>query len=60
VGDEVAKGQLLARIRDAYSGEVKQEITSPADGIAFFIHSDPLVYANTAVIKLVVGASRGA
>jgi hypothetical protein len=60
VGDEVVKGQLLARIRDAYSGELKQEITSPADGIAFFIHSDPLVYANTAVIKLVVGAGRGA
>jgi predicted deacylase len=58
-GDEVVKGQLLARIRDAYSGELKQEITSPADGIVFFSHSDPLVYASTAVIKLVVGDFRG-
>jgi hypothetical protein len=53
-GDEVCKGELLAEIRNAYNGEVKQQIISPTDGIVFFIHSDPLVYANTAVIKLVV------
>jgi hypothetical protein len=53
-GDEVCKGQLLAEIRNAYNGELKQAITSPTDGIIFFVHSDPLVYANTAVIKLVV------
>jgi hypothetical protein len=53
-GDEVCKGQLLAEIRNAHDGELKQTIVSPADGIVLFIHSDPLVYANTAVIKLVV------
>jgi hypothetical protein len=53
-GDEVCKGQLLAEIRNAHDGELKQTIVSPADGIVLFIHSDPLVYAHTAVIKLVV------
>jgi hypothetical protein len=53
-GDEVCKGELLAEIRNAYDGELKQQIISPTNGIVFFIHSDPLVYANTAVIKLVV------
>jgi hypothetical protein len=53
-GDEVCKGQILAEIRNAYNGELKQTIVSPAEGVVFFIHSDPLVYANTAIIKLVV------
>jgi hypothetical protein len=53
-GDEVCKGQLLAEIRNAYNGELRQTIVSPAEGVVFFIHSDPLVYANTAIIKLVV------
>jgi predicted deacylase len=53
-GDEVYKGQVLAEIRNAYDGVLRQTITSPADGVVFFIHSDPMVYASTAVIKLVV------
>jgi hypothetical protein len=53
-GEEVSKGQLLAEIRNPYNGELKQTIESPTDGIVFFIHSDPLVYASTAVVKLVV------
>lgn len=53
VGEEVDKGQVLARIIDPYEGEVKETLTSPVDGIVFFAHNDPLTYANTAVIKLV-------
>ncbi|MCC8167966.1 MAG: M14 family metallopeptidase [Clostridiales bacterium] len=54
VGAEVEAGQELARIIDPYEGEVIQRITSPVDGIVFFMHGDPLTYANTLVFKLVV------
>ena len=54
VGDEVEKGQILARIMDPYEGEVVESIVSPVDGIVFFAHDDPLTYANTAVYKLIV------
>lgn len=54
VGDEVIKGQILAQVIDPYEGEVLESLESPADGIVFFAHNDPLTYANTAVYKLVV------
>lgn len=54
VGDEVAKGQKLASIIDAYEGDAIDELTAPVDGIVFFMHSEPLTYSNTAVFKLVV------
>jgi hypothetical protein len=53
-GDEVYQGQLIAEIRNPYDGELKQNIVSPCDGVVFFIHNAPLVYADTAVIKIVV------
>lgn len=54
VGDEVVKGQVLARVINPYEGEVEETLISPVDGIVFFAHDDPLTYANTAVYKLVV------
>ena len=54
VGVEVERGQILARIIDAYEGEVMEELTAPVDGIVFFMHGEPLTYSNTAVFKLVV------
>lgn len=54
VGDEVVKGQVLAKVINPYEGEVEETLTSPVDGIVFFAHDDPLTYANTAVYKLVV------
>lgn len=54
VGAEVEQGQVLARIIDAYEGEVIDELTAPVDGIVFFMHGEPLTYSNTAVFKLVV------
>jgi hypothetical protein len=53
-GDEVYQGQLIAEIRNPYDGELKQNIVSPCDGVVFFVHNAPLVYADTAVIKIVV------
>lgn len=54
VGAEVEQGQTLARILDAYEGEIIDELTSPVDGTVFFMHGEPLTYSNTAVFKLVV------
>lgn len=52
VRQQVKKGQLLARILDTCVGDVIEELHAPADGVIFFLHDKPLVYANTAVIKL--------
>lgn len=54
VGAEVEQGQVLARILDAYEGEVMEELRAPVDGIVFFMHGEPFTYSNTAVFKLVV------
>ena len=54
VGDEVEKGQLLARIIDCYEGEVIEELRAPEDGIIFFMHGEPLTYSQTAVFKLIL------
>jgi hypothetical protein len=54
IGDEVYKGQLIAEIRNPYDGELLQNIVSSSDGVIFFIHNKPLVYANTAVVKMIV------
>ncbi len=52
VQERVIKGQLLAYILDACEGEIIEELRAPVDGVVFFEHDKPLVYANTAVIKL--------
>lgn len=53
VGDEVLKGQLLATVHDVYTNEILSELHAPVDGVVFFMHSDPMTYANTAVIKII-------
>lgn len=52
VHERVKKGQLLANVIDACEGEVIEELRAMEDGVVFFLHDRPLVYANTAVIKL--------
>lgn len=52
VQSKVSKGELLAYILDASEGEVIEELHAPCDGEIFFEHDKPLVYADTAVIKL--------
>lgn len=54
VGEEVCKGQLLAEITAPYEGTVLEQLTAPADGTVFFQHKAPLIYADTAAVKLVV------
>lgn len=52
-GDIVSTGQPLANIIHPYDGEIMETLYSPIQSQIFFIHNDPLTYADTAVIKLV-------
>lgn len=52
-GETVAMGQPLANIIHPYESERIETLYAPIDGKVFFIHNEPLTYANTAVIKLV-------
>ena len=53
VGEKVTQGQLLAEITDPFEGAIKESLLAPTDGTIFFLHNAPLVYANTAVMKIV-------
>lgn len=52
-GDKVEAGKPLANIINPYEGDVIETLYSPINGIIFFIHNEPLTYANTAVIKII-------
>ena len=52
-GEEVSVGQPLANILNPYEGNIIETLYAPFDRVAFFVHNEPLTYANTAVIKLV-------
>ena len=53
VGARVRTGTPLANIIDPYEGTILETLYAPCDSTVFFMHSDPLTYANTAVFKLV-------
>ena len=53
VGEEVYKGQLLAEITDPFEGTILEQLRAPEDGTIFFQHKAPLIYADTAALKLV-------
>lgn len=52
-GDYVKIGQPLANIINPYTAETLETLYSPIDARVFFMHTDPLTYADTAVVKLV-------
>lgn len=52
-GDYVKVGQPLANIINPYTGETLETLYSPIAARVFFMHTDPLTYADTAVFKLV-------
>lgn len=54
VGDVVEEGTPLANIIHPYEGTLMETLYAPVDARVFFMHTDPLTYANTAVFKLVV------
>lgn len=49
----VEKGEVIAKIYDAYTGDVVDEIISPVTGTVFFIHSNPFTYSNSVVFKII-------
>ncbi len=51
-GEKVKAGKPLANIVDPYEGVILETLYSPLEGTIFFIHNEPLTYANTAVIKI--------
>ena len=51
-GDNVKPGTPLANIVNPYDGDILETLYSPVEGVVFFIHNEPLTYANTAVIKI--------
>ena len=53
VGDSVDEGTPLAEIINPYDGSVMETLYAPRRGTLFFLHSDPITYAETAVIKMV-------
>ncbi|MGN0181077.1 MAG: M14 family metallopeptidase [Candidatus Ornithomonoglobus sp.] len=50
--DFVNKGDVLARIMDPFTAEVKTEITAPVDSTVFFVQSGTMAYANASLFKL--------
>ena len=52
-GDEVKKGQILAKITNPYTAETLQEIKSSENGVIAFSHNEILIYQNTAAFKLI-------
>lgn len=53
VGEAVSEGTPLANIVHPYEGEIMETLYAPIDGKVFFMHTDPMTYANTAVFKLI-------
>lgn len=51
-GQKVKKGELLGTIHEAFEGDVIEKIKAPADGIIFFNHNKPMVYAKTIAFKI--------
>ncbi|MCM1499914.1 MAG: M14 family metallopeptidase [Clostridium sp.] len=52
-GQEVRTGQPLANILNPYEGDILETLYAPSNRVVFFIHNEPLTYADTAVVKLI-------
>lgn len=52
-GDHIREGQVIGEILDAYEGHVIEEIKAPCSGRIFYHGSNPLIYSNTAVVKII-------
>ena len=51
-GDIVKKGDVCAEVYNTSTGEMIEILTSPADGLVFFLQDEPLVYCCTAAVKI--------
>lgn len=53
VNARVKKGDTLAEILDPYTGNNIDDIKSPINGIVFFHASQPLIYSNTPLFRII-------
>ena len=54
-GDNVIKGQVMARVTDPYTNTELQTIAATEDAIVAFEYDSPIAYKNTALFKLIPG-----
>ncbi len=52
-GIQVREGQLIGIVYDSLSGEVKSHIHAKSDGIVSCMYSDPLIFQQTIVFRIV-------
>lgn len=52
-GDPVYRGSVIGEIIDPYEGNVISQVESPTEGLVFFTHTDPTVYVNSVVCKVI-------
>lgn len=52
-GDHVQEGQVIGKILDTYEGNIIEKIKAPCGGRIFYHGSNPLIYSNTAVVKII-------
>ncbi|MDD7210629.1 MAG: succinylglutamate desuccinylase, partial [Lachnospiraceae bacterium] len=52
-GQEVSRGDVLARIMEADSGEIISEVTAPTDGILFYAQTKPVVYSDLLAFQII-------
>ena len=52
-GDEIKKGDILAKVLDPFNGKVLSEIYSPITGTIFFAHQKPLIHQHTVLFKII-------
>ena len=52
-GDEVEAGEVLAEILDPFTGEVKEQLESPVEGIIFFAIRKPLTNQHEIAFRII-------
>lgn len=53
VNSHVRQGDLLAEIMDPFSGHTVDRVKSPTNGIVFFHASQPIIYAQTPLFRII-------
>ncbi len=52
-GDDVRRGDVLARILHPFDGNVLEEVLSPVDGTVFFAHNKPLALQHGIIFRII-------
>lgn len=52
-GEHIVEGHKIGEILDAYEVHVIEKIKAPCSGRIFYHGCNPLIYSNTAVVKII-------